>query len=150
MTILEQVQQVRQNNEDLQSPLVRQEPFHRKQMNALKKDFKAGLASCVLKFDPSSGNGGNAGEQPVTTSSSSPPDPTPVSVRPQLSEPPPDPPMFTGKKKYLLLFLTQLELKLRGNSDRFPDEASRVIYAHSCLCHERLRAVTTRQVESPD
>lgn len=131
--ILEQLQQIRQNNEHLQTQLARQESVHKKQLDSLKKDFEARIASFVTASSSSSGNSGNSGKAPVPTSSSSSPDPTPVSVRPQLSERLPDPPMFTGKKKELSLFLTKLRLKLRGNADRFPDEASRLIYAHSRL-----------------
>jgi hypothetical protein len=131
--ILEQLQQIRLSNEDLQSRLARQESAHMKQLDALKQDFEARFASFVPAMTVSSDNGGNPGEQPVPTSSSSPLDPKSVSGRSQLSERLPDPPMFTGKKKDLSLFLTKLRLKLRGNADRFPDEASRVIYAHSRL-----------------
>lgn len=131
--ILEQLQQLRQNNEDLQSHLSRQESLQNEQLTALRNDFEARLASFGNPSTSSSGNDGNAGEQPVPTSSTTPHDPAPLSVRPQLSERLPDPPMFTGKKRDLSLFLTKLRLKLKGNADRFPDEASRVIYAHSRL-----------------
>jgi hypothetical protein len=45
----------------------------------------------------------------------------------------PDPPMFTGKRKDLPLFITKLRYKLRGNADWYPDEQSKLIYAHSRL-----------------
>jgi hypothetical protein len=45
----------------------------------------------------------------------------------------PDPPMLTGKRKDLPLFITKLRYKLRGNADRYPDERSKLIYAHSRL-----------------
>ena len=70
----------------------------------------------------------------VAGSSSTPPSvPTLTSARLQLSERLSDPPLFSGKKKDLAFFLTKLKFKLRGNADRFPDETSRLIYAHSSL-----------------
>lgn len=43
----------------------------------------------------------------------------------------PDPPIFTGKKKDLIPFLTQLRYKLEGNEDRFPTPRSRFLYAQT-------------------
>ncbi|KAI1515746.1 hypothetical protein Ptr86124_005747 [Pyrenophora tritici-repentis] len=43
---------------------------------------------------------------------------------------------LNGKKKDLLLFLTKLRYKLKGNADRFPTKESQLIYAHSRLEHD--------------
>ncbi len=48
-----------------------------------------------------------------------------------LSQRLPDPPLFTGKKKDLVPFITQLRYKLEGNSDRFPTPRSQFLYAQS-------------------
>ncbi|KAF1934544.1 hypothetical protein EJ02DRAFT_329218, partial [Clathrospora elynae] len=48
----------------------------------------------------------------------------------------PNPPMFTGKRKDLPLFLTKLCFKLCGNASQYPDEKSKLIYAHSQLEHD--------------
>jgi hypothetical protein len=58
---------------------------------------------------------------------------TPPELTPIRSEQLPDPPAFSGKKKDLPLFLTKLQYKLKGNADQFPNEESRLIYAHSWL-----------------
>ena len=141
--ILIQLEEIRRSNEALTMALASQESRHREQITALQQDFEARLASQTPPVAPSTGNGGNAvnvpvSSDPVTNTEAPPPsmppsDPPAPSSRPQLSERLPDPPMFTGKKKDLALFLTKLKLKLRGNADRFPDEASRLIYAHSRL-----------------
>jgi hypothetical protein len=44
-----------------------------------------------------------------------------------------DPTKFEGKRKDLLRFLQQLELKLEGNADWYPTERSRLIYAWGLL-----------------
>ena len=78
-------------------------------------------------------------QTPSTTTPSSTPDtapPRPTAYRPaspKRSERLPDPPMFTGQRKDLPLFVTKLRFKLEGNSDRYPDERSKLIYAHSRL-----------------
>jgi len=45
----------------------------------------------------------------------------------------PDPPAFTGKRKDLPAFLSKLQYKLEGNSDRFPTPRSQLLYAYSRL-----------------
>jgi hypothetical protein len=49
----------------------------------------------------------------------------------RLSERLPDPPLFTGKQSELPEFLYQLENKLQGNADRYPDDESKLRYALS-------------------
>jgi hypothetical protein len=58
------------------------------------------------------------------------PEPTTASQR---SERLPDPPIFTGKRRELRSFLSQLKNKLTGNADRYPTEANRLCYALSRL-----------------
>jgi hypothetical protein len=58
------------------------------------------------------------------------PEPT---TAPQRSERLPDPPIFTGKRRELRSFLSQLRNKLTGNADRYPTEANRLCYALSRL-----------------
>jgi hypothetical protein len=43
----------------------------------------------------------------------------------------PDPPVFTGRKKDLIPFLTQLCYKLEGNKDQYPTPRSQFLYAQS-------------------
>ena len=52
---------------------------------------------------------------------------------PQRSERLPDPPIFTGKRRELRSFLSQLKNKLTGNADRYPTQANRLCYALSRL-----------------
>lgn len=49
----------------------------------------------------------------------------------RLSERLPDPPMFTGKRDELPEFLYQLENKLQGNADRYPEDENKLRYALS-------------------
>ena len=132
-TMLQQLEEMRLTNEQLRASLTNQETAHREQMTSLMTNFEARLTSLPPPVTSTSGSSGTADEQPPASSSSSPSVSAPLPPRPQLSERLPDPPMFTGRKKDLPLFLTKLRMKLRGNADRFPDEASRIIYAHSRL-----------------
>jgi hypothetical protein len=45
----------------------------------------------------------------------------------------PDPPLFNGRRKDLPAFVRKLKYKLEGNADRYPNERSRLLYAHSRL-----------------
>jgi len=45
----------------------------------------------------------------------------------------PDPPLFNGRRKDLPAFIRKLRYKLEGNADRYPNERSRLLYAHSRL-----------------
>ena len=128
------------SNEALLANLAEQENRHAQQMSELRQELdtiKSRSAHATtsdatrtntegeqVRSEKSSGNGST----PATTQSTSP-------VRAK-SERLPDPPAFSGKKKDLPLFITKLRYKLKGNSDRFPDEESRLIYAHSRLEHD--------------
>lgn len=131
--ILQQLQALQVSNQQLSASLASQESAHRAQMASLTANFEARLTALPPPVTSASGSSGNADDQPAASSSASPPVTAPLPPRPQLSERLPDPPMFTGRKKDLSLFVTKLRMKLRGNADRFPDEASRIIYAHSRL-----------------
>lgn len=48
-----------------------------------------------------------------------------------LSEKLPDPPVFTGRKKELTPFITQLRYKLEANGDRYPTARAKFLYAQS-------------------
>ena len=143
--ILDQLNAIKLSNETLQNALARQEARHQEQMAALLKDVEERLAALAQSASPPQLVSTNAeGESvPVNTprfgTGSSPATPIPpvtqtppTETRPK-SERLPDPPAFSGKKKDLPLFLTKLRYKLKGNADRFPDEESRLIYAHSRL-----------------
>jgi hypothetical protein len=134
--ILNQLQEIRLSNDQLRAVITNQEAVHQQQMAALRQEFEDRLAaqqepsptpvaagSTPDTTHPTSGTGGSTAEPPAV----------PASTRPQLSERIPDPPMFSGKKKDLPLFLTKLQMKLKGNADRYPTAASRLIYAHSRL-----------------
>jgi hypothetical protein len=130
----------------IEADLAKQETRHRDELAALQQSFEERLAfveqsaSCptkkvsfetedtpVLETTQQSGSGSSPSRlTPHTTRT--PPEPTPIR-----SERLPDPPAFSGKKKDLPLFLTKLRYKLKGNADRFPNEESRLIYAHSRL-----------------
>ncbi|KAI0570081.1 Retrotrans-gag domain-containing protein [Pyrenophora tritici-repentis] len=45
----------------------------------------------------------------------------------------PDPPLFNGRRKDLPASVRKLRYKLEGNADRYPNERSRLLYAHSRL-----------------
>ena len=56
--------------------------------------------------------------------------PKPTTV-PQRSKRLLDPPIFTGKRRELRLFLSRLKNKLTGNADRYLTEANQLCYALS-------------------
>jgi hypothetical protein len=128
--ILQQLSTIKASNEALHATLANQDARHHEQMHALRQELEA------LKISSLS--------QTTTTEDTpamAPPPPSPPSSPPRTTSLPasqrterlPDPPMFTGKRKDLPLFLTKLRYKLRGNADRYPDEQAKLIYAHSRL-----------------
>lgn len=128
----------------LQDSLAKQEARHHDDMNALRKEFEERVSEIrsaartpevtdTAKNRPTPDNtkGSGSGLPP-----SSPILPAPVPTSTERSERLPDPPVFTGKKKDLPLFLTKLQFKLEGNADRYASEQSRLIYAHSRLDYD--------------
>ncbi|KAF7567018.1 hypothetical protein Ptr902_10602 [Pyrenophora tritici-repentis] len=108
----------------LTDTLAKQEARYYKEMAAMRKDFEerlnivTQLARTLLK----------------ATFAKTKEEPAPEDTL--KSERLPNPPAFSGKKKDLLLFLTKLRYKLKGNADRFPTKESQLIYAHSRLEHD--------------
>lgn len=125
--------QMQQINQQLQASLAAQAARHEGQLAELRRHFETRFTTNVATAVPNPGDATESSQSAVPSSSSLTPDTTNSLLRPHLSERLPDPPLFSGKKKDLAFFLTKLRMKLRGNADRFPDEASRLIYAHSRL-----------------
>lgn len=134
--ILNQLQEIRLSNEQLRTVITNQEAVHQQQMATLRQEFEERLAAQQEPSATPVATGFTSDTMPDTSGTEgtvTQPSATPASSRPQLSERIPDPPMFSGKKKDLPLFLTKLRMKLKGNADRYPTTASRLIYAHSRL-----------------
>ena len=119
---LDPMQQILQQLSVISATLVNQETRHHEEMKALRQELEA--------FKVNSGP-----PSPPRQKTPRPPTP-PTPHASHRTERLPDPPMFTGKRKDLPLFLTKLRFKLRGNADRYPDEESKLIYAHSRLEHD--------------
>jgi len=134
--VLAQLGILKAGNDALQESLAKQEARHHEELTTLRKDFEErldALARSASTLQPNTTNA-ESGTSPAAT----PLIPTPPTTQTRTdtnfrSERLPDPPAFSGKKKDLPLFLTKLRFKLDGNSDRFPNEKSRLIYAHSRL-----------------
>ena len=109
------------------------------ELQAIKSSLSQGASqdppNDTLLVDSASTPPSNTSCTPPTNTVSKPASSPPVvaSVQKQLSEKLPDPPMFTGKRKDLALFVQKLRFKLEGNTDRYSDERSKLIYAHSRL-----------------
>ena len=58
---------------------------------------------------------------------------SPTTQPTRMSEKLPDPPVFTGSRKELPSFLSQLQYKLEANADRYPTPRSRFLYSVSLL-----------------
>jgi hypothetical protein len=84
-------------------------------------------SSPASKPAPTSGDGSSP-SLPIPTPTRTNPEPVPTK-----SDRLPDPLLFNGKRKDLPAFLRKLRYKLEGNSDRFPSERSRLLYAYSRL-----------------
>lgn len=130
-----------QNNIALQESLAKQEDRHHQAMEEIRSRISTVEQSASKpRLTVTNAEGETVIANTTKSGTGSPPmNPTPPTTRTYPSEPVmrseklPDPPPFNGKKKDLPLFLTKLRYKLKGNSDRYPDEESRLIYAHSCL-----------------
>ncbi|KAI1663558.1 Gag [Pyrenophora tritici-repentis] len=117
------MQQILQQLSVISTTLAKQEARHHEEIDALRRELEA----FKINSRPPS--------PPPQTTPLSPTQTTPP-LASRRTERLPDPPMFTGKRKDLPLFLTKLRFKLRGNADRYPDEESKLIYAHSRLEHD--------------
>jgi hypothetical protein len=117
------MKQILQQLSAMNAALTNQEARHQAEMEAIRHDLEA-VKTNSRSLSP-----------PPQATPPSPTQTTSLSSQPR-SERLPDPPMFTGKRKDLPLFLTKLRFKLRGNADRYPNEESKLIYAHSRLEHD--------------
>ena len=128
----------------LQITLASQEARHHDEMEALRRDLTSQITSAtstpLTQNTPAENT--TAPDPSLSGTGSMPARPTPNRTINQeqnshrhheRSERLPDPPMFTGKRKELPLFLTRLRFKLEGNADRYPTPRSALIYAHSRL-----------------
>lgn len=133
----------------LTDTLAKQEARHHEEMATMRKDFeerlnlvtqsaraspKDTLADAEDELAPDDTQRSGSGLSPAIQTP--PTTRTPALDKNFRSERLPDPPAFSGRKKDLPLFLTKLRYKLKGNSDRFPTEEARLIYAHSRLEHD--------------
>lgn len=94
--------------------------------SSLSQDTRQGLSNSTSPAD-------TASTPPANTVTERSPSLDTAPIQKQLSEKLPDPPMFAGKRRDLALFVQKLRFKLEGNADRYPDERSKLIYAHSRL-----------------
>jgi hypothetical protein len=142
--ILSQLSTLKAGNDALQESLAKQEARHHEELSALRKDFEERLTALAQSVSPPRPDAAEAESNPAPAATpasgngsmpviQTPPTTQMQSDKNSRSERLPDPPAYGGKKKDLPLFITKLRYKLEGNSDRFPDEKSRLIYAHSRL-----------------
>ena len=130
-----------------------QEARHQKTMEALQEEVRTLKMPTLEPQDRTPSpemNTRSVSPEPVAAVHPEPtaaihPEPT---TAPQRSERLPDPPIFTGKRRELRSFLSQLKNKLTGNADRYPTEANRLCYALSRLGGEAADLVEPLQPNS--
>jgi len=119
-----------QNQATLNQRQAEQETRHRQLIEDLQEEVRTLKMPTLGPQDRTPSpemNTRNASPEPAVVTH---PEPT---TAPQRSERLPDPPIFTGKRRELRSFLSQLKNKLTGNADRYPTEANRLCYALSRL-----------------
>jgi hypothetical protein len=138
------MQQILAQLASLQQTLAQQEARHHDEMMAIRKELEEHRTALQSATEPrpelmEAESSPASKPAPTSRDGSSPslPIPTPTRTNPEpvptKSDRLPDPPLFNGKRKDLPAFLRKLRYKLEGNSDRFPSERSRLLYAHSRL-----------------
>ncbi len=126
------------SNEALLANLAEQENRHAQQILELRQELEAIKARSAPASTPAITRTNTEGEQARLTEPSGnglkPATPPTVNLK-DLSRTDrlPDPPLFNGRRKDLPAFVRKLRYKLEGNADRYPNERSRLLYAHSRL-----------------
>src|SRR6478735_1283743 len=105
---------------------------HQADMEALRKELTAPKKSVRFTNSPTLTPAEESSEPSMTPSG----DGLTTVKTVHLSDRLPDPPMFTGKRKDLPLFISRLRMKLEGNADRYPTKCAKLIYAHSRLDYD--------------
>lgn len=128
----------------LTDALAKQEARHHEEMTAIRKELAAAIAKSAPATSPAdastsadkdladaepANNGTPSGDGSTPARITTPTTPTTKPRTDRL----PDPPLFNGRRKDLPAFIRKLRYKLEGNADRYPDERSRLLYAHSRL-----------------
>ena len=116
-----EISTLRDSNESLIAALANQDSRHQADIESLREELQSQRQN---KTKPS---------RPGSIHETTPPTLLKEGQTLHRTERLPDPPMFNGKRKDLTLFITKLRFKLEGNADRYPDERSKIIYAHSRL-----------------